>query len=254
EWNFEERFVMEARAMARLDHPNIVKIHDFGETENKLPYIVMEYVEGVDLGELVFGKLITVEHVGSWIPQVCEALEYAHNHELVHRDVKPANIMITLDGEVKIMDFGLVKMRGGPGSAGLTEARMSVGTPRYLAPEAVESGAHVDHRADIYSVGVVLYELLTGAPPSGAWRPPSALFPFLDPRLDAVVVRALQPEPNDRYSRVIDLGREVLDILTGSSSGQRRLLTQGGTGPRALNCPNPTPRDQGHSVLGGLQP
>jgi serine/threonine protein kinase len=232
-WDFRERFLMEARAMASLDHPGIVMVHDFGETEDEMPYFVMEYVDGEDLHCLIQDGQLSVEHVLSWIPQMADALEYAHLKGLTHRDVKPANIMISYQGLVKITDFGLVKTRPGRGRAGVTEASLSIGTPCYLAPEAFESGADVDHRADIYSLGVVLYEMLTGMVPRGAWLPPSQCRIGIDARFDAVVFRALQAKREDRYPRISDLGAEVLAI--GSGPRPRALRTVGaGTGPKAL--------------------
>jgi len=215
-WDFHERFQMEARAMAKLDHPGIVTIHDFGETDDSMLYFLMEYVDGEDLHRLIQDGQLSVEHVLSWIPQLADALEYAHQKGIVHRDVKPANLMITYEGHTKITDFGLVKMRPGRGRAGVTEASLSVGTPCYLAPEAFESGADVDHRADVFSLGVVLYEMLTGMVPRGAWLPPSQCRIGIDPRFDAIVYRALQTSRENRHQQIAELGAEVLAIASGS--------------------------------------
>lgn len=221
-WDFHERFQMEARAMAKLDHPGIVTIHDFGETEDNMLYFIMEYVDGEDLHRLIQDGQLSVEHVLSWIPQLADALEYAHQKGMVHRDVKPANLMITYEGHVKITDFGLVKMRPGRGRAGLTEASLSVGTPCYLAPEAFESGADVDNRADVYSLGVVLYEMLTGMVPRGAWLPPSQCRIGIDSRFDMIVYRALQTSREARYQRISELGAEVLAIAAEPHPRARR--------------------------------
>ena len=226
-WDFHERFQMEARAMAKLDHPGIVTIHDFGETEDNMLYFLMEYVDGEDLHRLIQDGQLSVEHVLSWIPQLADALEYAHLKGMVHRDVKPANLMITYEGHVKITDFGLVKMRPGRGRAGVTEASLSVGTPCYLAPEAFESGADVDHRADVYSLGVVLYEMLTGMVPRGAWLPPSQCRIGIDPRFDAIVFRALQNNRDGRYQRIAELGADVLAIASGPRPRQLRMPSGG---------------------------
>jgi serine/threonine protein kinase len=222
-WDFHERFQMEARAMAKLDHPGIVTIHDFGETEDNMLYFIMEYVDGEDLHRLIQDGQLSVEHVLSWIPQLADALEYAHLKGMVHRDVKPANLMITYEGHVKITDFGLVKMRPGRGRAGLTEASLSVGTPCYLAPEAFESGADVDHRADVYSLGVVLYEMLTGMVPRGAWLPPSQCRIGIDPRFDDIVFKALQTNRDGRYQRIAELGAEVLAIASEPRTRPRQM-------------------------------
>tara|TARA_R110002096_G_scaffold159011_11_gene324668 strand:+ start:11310 stop:12278 length:969 start_codon:yes stop_codon:yes gene_type:complete len=210
-WDFVERFRREARALALLNHPNIVKLHDFDDAGDLL-YFTMEYVDGKDLHKISEGGRLTTEHVQSWIPQVCEALSYAHSRDLIHRDVKPGNIMIDQDGVVKLTDFGLVKRKATQGRIGLTQASISIGTPNYLAPEAMESGADVDHRADIYSVGVVLYQLLTGKLPLGAWRSPSSLNSALDPRYDEIVVQAMQQDPDDRFQQIKDVGDAVLRI------------------------------------------
>ncbi len=243
-WDFKERFLIEARSMARLDHPGIVKVHDYGETSDGKPYFVMELVDGMDLHSLIHGSDLTETHITSWVPQICQALDYAHRNGLIHRDVKPGNAMITMEGAVKIMDFGLVKVRPGPGRARLTHVEMSVGTPDYLAPEALEPGREIDHRADIYSMGVLLYQMLTGAVPRGAWVAPSQRRSGVDPRYDAVVVKAMQEEPVMRYQRVTELGDEVLEIgksprprtrmlTTGPVPAPRKLLLTGGAHDRA---------------------
>jgi serine/threonine protein kinase len=257
-WDFHERFQMEARAMAKLDHPGIVTIHDFGETEDNMLYFMMEYVDGEDLHRLIHDGQLSVEHVLSWIPQLADALEYAHQKGLVHRDVKPANLMITYEGHVKITDFGLVKMRPGRGRAGLTEASLSVGTPCYLAPEAFESGADVDSRADVYSLGVVLYEMLTGMVPRGAWLPPSQCRIGIDPRFDAIVYRALQTNRDARYPRIADLGAEVMAIAAEPQAKPRRKpVATAKTEPVALTAtlvPQPTPPPMKAVVVRAVDP
>lgn len=207
---FREQFMLEAKAMARLNHPNVVRVHDIGETRNGFPYLILEYVDGVDLGTLIRGGQLTMEHVASWVPQACEALEYAHNHELIHRDIKPANLMIDQEGRVKITDFGLVKGKDLPDGTCSVLAHRLASTRCYLAPEMLIAGAAVDHRADVYSMGVILYEMLTGTVPGDSPQLPSATRRKLSPRFDEIVVRAMDPSPERRYSRIADLGREVL--------------------------------------------
>ncbi len=214
-WDFVERFKREARALALLDSPYIVKLHDFDEKGQYL-YFAMEFVDGSDLHTLIQQGKLTTEHAQSWIPQVCLALECAHLNGLIHRDVKPGNILVDELGMVKLTDFGLVKRQASKGRVGLTQASISIGTPNYLAPEAMESGAEVDHRADIYSLGVVLYQMLTGKLPLGAWHAPSSLIPGLDPRFDAVVIKALQQDREDRYERVSEFGDAILEISKAS--------------------------------------
>jgi tRNA A-37 threonylcarbamoyl transferase component Bud32 len=198
---FAERFDREARAMAQLNHPNIVTVHDYGETEDGHRYIVMEYVQGRDLHAAIASGPLPLPDVLAWAAQICAGLDYAHQHQLVHRDVKPANILIREDGQVKVGDFGLAKLVGSTRDLSLTQSQVSLGTPDYASPEALQPGAELDHRADIYSFGVVLYQMLTGTLPRGAWKAPSSFRP-VDPRLDRIVVKALQPDPDHRYQRM----------------------------------------------------
>ncbi|MES2706590.1 MAG: protein kinase, partial [Verrucomicrobiota bacterium] len=197
------RFEREARALARLSHPNIVGLHDFGRTESGHLFIVMEHVAGADLSRLIRGGDLSVTQALEIIGQVCDALQYAHSQGFVHRDIKPGNILVDTTGRVRIADFGLTKLLGGeaghPHAAGRTLTGAALGTPEYTAPEQLRGGT-VDHRADIYSLGVMLYEMLTGDLPRGAWAPPSQRS-AADARLDEVVTRAMQNEPDKRYQQ-----------------------------------------------------
>ncbi len=205
---FEDRFRREARAMAALTHPNIVAIYDYGHLGTEFLYFVMEFVDGTDLGEIMRLGRMTPELALQLTPQICAGLEYAHSKGIVHRDIKPANIMLTREGEVKITDFGLAKdvalAENRP-----TETHMVMGTPEYAAPEQFNAHREVDHRADIYALGVMLYQMLTGALPRGAWQPPSVLRPGLEPRLDAVVIRALMPDRQHRFQTIGDMRRAL---------------------------------------------
>ena len=169
---FAERFGREARALARLNHPNIVAVHDFGEVQGRF-YLLMEYVDGLTLRQVLqAGKLAPPEAL-TIVPPICEALQYAHEHGILHRDIKPENILVDKQGRVKIADFGIAKITGlETKDRSLTGARDVMGTPHYMAPEQVEQPQAVDHRADIYSLGVVFYEMLTGELPLGL-APPS---------------------------------------------------------------------------------
>jgi len=205
---FEDRFSREARAMATLNHPNIVAIHDYGHLGSEYLYFVMEFVDGTDLGEVMSRGRMTPELTLQLMPQICAGLEYAHSRGIVHRDIKPANIMLTRQGEVKITDFGLAKDVA-RSSNRPTETHMVMGTPEYAAPEQFNAHREVDHRADIYSLGVMMYQMLTGALPRGAWHPPSMLRPGIDPRLDPVVIRALMPDRQHRFQSVGDLRQAI---------------------------------------------
>ena len=209
---FAERFSREARALARLHHPGIVAVHDFGEAQGRY-YFVMEYVDGVTLRQLQRERRLSPREALSVATQVCDALQYAHDEGVVHRDIKPENILIDRKGRVKIADFGLAKLLGAE-TAGpkLTVAGQLMGTPHYMAPEQVEHPRDVDHRADIYSLGVVLYEMLTGELPLGRFPAPSQRV-AIDVRLDEVVLRALEKEPERRYQQASVLKTEVETIV-----------------------------------------
>jgi predicted Ser/Thr protein kinase len=206
-----DRFRREARTLARLTHPNIVAIYDFGET-NGIFYLVMEYVDGANLRELErSGQLGPVEAL-KIVPAICDALQYAHDQGIVHRDVKPENVLLDKQGRVKIADFGLAKILGRPApELALTRVRQVMGTPNYMAPEQIEHPLEVDHRADIYSLGVVIYEMLTGELPIGHFELPSQRVE-IDARLDQVVLRALARERERRYQHVSEVKSDVETI------------------------------------------
>ena len=208
-----ERFEREAHSMAQLKHPNLIEVHDIGQTTDGLHYFAMEHVEGHDLHTLLHTGKLTTEHVQSWIPQICDALEHAHAKGLIHRDVKPANILVNSEGIVKMIDFGLARPNDPQKLvARLTMTNVALGTPDYAAPEARATGVDADSRGDIYAVGVMLYQMLTGRLPRGAWRPPSALVPGMDPRYDPVIVKALQPDPKDRYQHANEISLALREI------------------------------------------
>ncbi len=216
--HFAERFLREARALAKLDHPHIVGVHDFGETGNGLHYFLMEYVDGVNLRQVLRSGRLPPEQALGLVPQVCEALHYAHEEGVVHRDIKPENILMDKKGRVKIADFGLAKLLDRDGAElRLTATHQAMGTPHYMAPEQIEKPLAVDHRADIYSLGVVFYEMLTGELPLGRFAPPSQKVQ-VDVRLDEVVLRALEREPDRRYQSISDV-KTALDTLHRSPVG-----------------------------------
>ncbi len=211
--SFAERFRREAQAMAALDHPNIVTVFDFGETEEGHYYFIMEFVDGMDFHQLIHtGQL---DHMGALnaVSQICDALEYAHQQGYVHRDIKPANIFINQKGVLKVGDFGLAKLTGdieahaGENLPNLTQTGSGIGTPDYSAPEQIE-GRKVDHRADIYSLGVMLYEMLTGEIPRGNFLPPSQRV-TIDVRLDEIVLKAMNSQPELRYRSITEMRTDV---------------------------------------------
>jgi len=208
---FVTRFEREARTLARLQHPGIVSIYDFGQTTDGHLYFVMEYVDGTDLQRILQGPGLDPGQALELIGQICEALHAAHCQGVIHRDIKPANILITKDGRVKLADFGLARPdREDHGN--ITQSNVSLGTPDYMAPE--QRHGQTDLRADIYALGVMLYEMLTGQLPRGAWTPPSRKV-TVDVRIDEVVIKALQQEPDLRYQQVSEMKTDVDGIRSG---------------------------------------
>jgi serine/threonine protein kinase len=226
---FVERFRREARAAARLNHPTVVSVYDTG-SDDGVHFIVMEFVSGRTLAQILAaeGPLLP-ERAAAISARVAEALSFAHEAGLVHRDVKPGNVMLTDRGDVKVMDFGIARAASGPGQA-ITETTSILGTAAYLSPEQAE-GKPVDPRSDIYSLGVVLYELLTGQPPfSGpspvavAYKhvmeepvPPSAVRSGVPSALEAIAMRALAKDPSRRYASA-DLMRADLEAAAGGGT------------------------------------
>jgi hypothetical protein len=209
--SFAARFQREAAVLARLSHPHIVSFHDFGESPG-LYYFLMEFVEGGNLRQLLLHGPCPPRQALPILVQVCDALAYAHERGVIHRDIKPENILRDHRGGVKIADFGLAKLLGrGVGDRSLTASQQVMGTVHYMAPEQVETPQRVDHRADIYSAGVVLYELLTGHLPLGRFAPPSQEA-ATDPRLDEVVLRALEREPERRYQSSREMKLALEDV------------------------------------------
>jgi|GEM_PF-1237712 len=244
--DFSGRFTREARALARLSHPNIVAVYDFGQIqrsrrreeavgaptqvnpppnvgereENVLSYFIMEYVDGPNLRQIEQSGKLTPREALQIIPQICAALQFAHDEGIVHRDIKPENVLLDKKGRVKIADFGLAKILGQEADFRLTGARDVMGTPHYMAPEQVEKPQEVDHRADIYSLGVVFYEMLTGELPLGKFDPPSHKV-RIDVRLDNVVLRSLANNPDRRYQHVSEVKTEVESIAETPSAAAK---------------------------------
>jgi predicted Ser/Thr protein kinase len=208
---FAERFHREARLLARLNHPGVVAVHDYGEAGGFF-YLLMEYVDGVNLRQAMRAGRFTPGQALALVPKICEALQYAHDEGILHRDIKPENLLLDTRGRVKIADFGIAKLLGDQtNDATLTASGLAVGTPHYMAPEQLEHPQDVDQRADIYSLGVVFYEMLTGELPIGRFAPPSRKTP-VDPRVDEVVLRALEKERERRQHNVTEVKTEVEQI------------------------------------------
>lgn len=202
---FAERFAREAELLARLNHPHIVTIHDFGETGG-LFYLVMEHVDGVNLRDLLRDGKLEPKQALAIVPPICEALQYAHDKGIVHRDIKPENLLLDREGRIKIADFGIAALMGAQGE--------NSGTPPYMAPEQGGDQTGIDHRADLYALGVVLYEMLTGERPGKDLIAPSRKVQ-IDVRLDEMVLRALEKEPERRYQTAGEL-RTVVETLQAS--------------------------------------
>ncbi len=240
---FAERFAREAKALARLNHPGIVTIYEVGRADG-MYYFLMEFVDGVSLRQLLAGGRVSPREALAIVPQICDALQYAHDQGIVHRDIKPANVLLDRRGRVKVADFGLAKLiGGGVGPAGNrastagaptpAEASKVMGTPHYMAPEQVEHPGEVDHRADIYALGVVFYQMLTGELPGRRLEPPSHKV-RIDVRLDEVVLRALEKAPERRYQQVSEVKTRLETITAAPRETEAAAGANAGPLPFAL--------------------
>jgi serine/threonine protein kinase len=233
---FAERFTREAQALARLNHQNIVQVYDFGRTDEYF-YFVMEYVDGVNLRALIRDRKLDPEAALKIVPQICEALQFAHDEGIVHRDIKPENILVDKKGRVKIADFGLAKLLGhAADDLSLTGTGQLMGTLGYMAPEQLQQAHSVDHRADIYSLGVVFYEMLTGQLPIGRFQPPSKKVQ-VDVRLDEIVLRSLETEPDRRYQHASDVKTDLETISHGTESPKTATLRTHPGIAETFHCP-----------------
>ena len=243
EAEYIERFKNEARTMAKMNHPAIVAVYDFGETRDELLYIVMEYIDGTDVAKMIQsqGKL-PVDHALAITAHVCDALAYAHEHGVVHRDIKPANILINMEGAVKVADFGLARMHDPGQNGSLTQEGTTMGTPDYVAPEVLIIGMQVDGRADLYAVGVMLYNMLTGKIPRGNFQMPSEKM-GCDTRYDAIIRKAMEQDVSRRYQSSRELRRDLDQILTVPVAKEKpaRQAPAGGMLPRQPPPPPPPP-------------
>jgi serine/threonine protein kinase len=239
--SFYLRFRREAQNAAALNHSSIVAVYDTGEAETPdgpLPYIVMEYVEGVTLRDIVRGDgPMEQQRAVEVIADACEALNFSHQHGIIHRDVKPANIMIGKTGAVKVMDFGIARALADTGNR-LTRTSAVIGTAQYLSPEQA-SGESVDARSDVYSLGCVLYEMLTGKPPFVGDSPVSVAYQHvrkdparpskrndaISPELDAVVLKALAKNPENRYQSAADMRTDLIRVRSGEAPDAPKLFS-----------------------------
>ncbi|MEM7260636.1 MAG: protein kinase, partial [Planctomycetota bacterium] len=211
---FAERFRTEARALAELNHPNIVAVYEQGEHEGSY-YLVMEFVDGVSLRDVMEERRLTPEEAFQIIPSLCSALEYAHTKNIIHRDIKPENILVDRAGTPRIADFGLVRIVGDAAPATrLTKTQTVLGTLDYMAPEQREGCRDIDHRADIYSLGVVLYEMLTGELPIARFPRPSERA-RLEHGVDDIVLKVLEKDRERRYQRASMVARDLTRVQTG---------------------------------------
>ncbi len=224
---FVARFEKEAAALAALSHPNIVSIVDKGKTDSTY-FLVMEFVEGPSLREQVRSPLMTPKEALRMMMEICRGVEYAHSRNVIHRDLKPENILFDQQagGLAKVTDFGLASFLDDADSRfNLTSTHVSMGTLSYMAPEQRVDAKNADKRADIFSLGVILYELLTGEVPLGTFDPPSQMKPGIDVRLDAIIARCLKPDPEERYSTVAELIAELEPLAPVLSSQPPKPLT-----------------------------
>jgi beta-lactam-binding protein with PASTA domain/predicted Ser/Thr protein kinase len=278
--SFYLRFRREAQNAAALNHPTIVAVYDTGEAETPngpLPYIVMEYVEGVTLRDIVHSDgPMESQRAIEVIADACQALNFSHQHGIIHRDVKPANIMISKTGAVKVMDFGIARALSDANS--VTQTSAVIGTAQYLSPEQAR-GEKVDARSDVYSLGCVLYEILTGEPPfvgdtpvAVAYQhvredpiPPSERHAGISPELDAVVLKSLAKNPDNRYQTAAEMRADLIRVHSGETPDAPKVLTDAertslmaSTGPMhqtpateqlpAHQPPNYGERERGQSV------
>jgi serine/threonine protein kinase len=239
----QKRFRREAESAARLNHPHIITIYDFGQEQDKL-YMAMELLEGVDLKQAIAqGRLRTLEEKLEIMSQICEGLAYAHAHDIVHRDLKPANLYLLPDGQVKIMDFGLARMSG----SDMTRTGLVMGTPHYMSPEQVR-GEHVDFRSDVFALGCVFYEILTGKKPFDADsihsvlykvmqeepKPVRELAPDMPPVLQQILDKAMAKRPEQRFQSAVEFGQFLERAQEAIASGRGAETLPGLVPPSAV--------------------
>ena len=209
-----ERFNRESLIIARLNHPNIIHVIDRGITPEGMPYFVMEYVEGTNLAQAVREGNFDSNRKLDVIIQVCKALSYAHKNRVIHRDIKPANVLIDTEGNALVLDFGIAKFFGDGGYQ--TSTDMVMGTVHYMSPEQQTGTSQVTAASDLYSLGVLMYELFTGAKPVGRFKRPCELDPGIPQALEKVILRCLEPNPKDRFASANEIRERLLKLLQGA--------------------------------------
>ncbi|HEX7465399.1 MAG TPA: serine/threonine-protein kinase [Usitatibacter sp.] len=253
----EARFLQEARAAGSIGHPAIITIYDVGR-EGDTAFIAMELLEGQDLRELIRGVSLMPSRSVAIAAAVADGLAYAHERGVVHRDIKPGNIMVLPDSRVKIMDFGIARLHE---PTVKTQTGVLLGSPQYMAPEQI-AGQPFDHRADIFSLGLVLYEMLTGVKPfqgedipelmfkvaNMPATPPSHIAPDLPPVIDYIVARALKKRANERYASAGELAKDLREAAAEVAAGEAAGLERAD----AKTAPNATPSLQGAGTASAM--
>jgi uncharacterized Tic20 family protein len=236
---FAARFLRESEALRRLSHPGIVAIRDAGRS-GPWCWLLMDLIEGANLRQVVATGALSPEQALALVPPLCAALQYAHDQGVVHRDLKPENILVDAQGAPHLVDFGLAKIAA-PGYESLTATGAALGTLHYMAPEQVEGARRIDHRADIYALGVIIYELLTGRLPLGRFESPSQAAP-VDARIDEVVLRALERDPQRRWQSASQVGQAVAGIEARAALGAAEQAPPGAyAAPAATPAGDPRP-------------
>ena len=217
---FRARFEQESLVMQRLDHPHVVQLIRAGTSVSDLPYLLMEFVAGEDVAQRLHAKRkFTPEFALEVTRQVCEALDYAHRNGVIHRDIKPSNVLLTIDGKVKVADFGLARLEDDGQHGGLTQSFHQMGSMDYQAPETLLVGTGgLDERADLYALGVMLYQMLVGIVPRGIFPLPSKINPDFDPRIDLILTGLLQQNPYERTATAQHLHNALLEILSTTTA------------------------------------
>jgi eukaryotic-like serine/threonine-protein kinase len=206
------RFEAESITVGRLNHPNIVHVIDKGKAEDRY-YFVMEYVDGTSFKDIVYSKKYSPRQKLEIIVMVLKGLDYAHKNGVIHRDIKPANILVDKQGNALVADFGIAHLVN-KSDPEMTSSDMVMGTLAYMSPEQKASSVNVDARSDIYSIGVMVYEILTGSRPMGRFKMPSEIEPKLPKKFDEIVSKCLATDPNDRYQKAVELKDEILNLIS----------------------------------------